>query len=122
MMTPPVTVLHPADTTPLVFDWGTLRWVCNGALSPGAQQTVGVSETLPGQQNPLHYHPNCEEVLHVVSGECDHRYGDEWVRLGPGSTIVIPAGVRHHLINRGPGTLVCLISFSSPDRQTVFLE
>jgi len=121
MPPPDVTVLHAADTTLLSFEWGTLRWVCNGELSPGARQTVGVSETLPGRQNPLHYHPNCEEVLHVVSGECDHRYDDEWVHLGPGSTIVIPPGVRHHLINRGPAPVVCVISFSSPDRQTVFL-
>lgn len=118
----PVTVHHPATTPPLAFDWGTLRWVCNGELSPGTGQTVGISETLPGQRNPLHYHPNCEEVLLVVSGECDHRYDDAWVRLGPGSTIVIPAGVRHHLINRGPEKLVCVICFSTPDRQTVFLE
>lgn len=122
MSTPAVTTIHPNDAVTQSFSWGTLRWLCNGQIAPGAQQTFGVSEILPGEQNPLHYHPNCEEVLYVVSGECDHSYDGAWVHLGPGSTIVIPAGVRHNLINRGSTPVVCVISFSSPDRQTVFLE
>jgi quercetin dioxygenase-like cupin family protein len=122
MSTPVVTSVHPADAVTQVFSWGTLRWLCNGKIAPGSQQTFGVSEILAGEKNPLHYHPNCEEVLYVVSGECDHSYDGQWVHLGPGSTIVIPAGVRHNLINRGTQPIVCVISFSSPDRETVFLE
>lgn len=46
-----------------------------------------------GAHNPLHSHPNCEEILYV--GSCEHKLGDETVRLGPGSAIRIPRGVRH---------------------------
>jgi len=34
---------------------------------------------------------------------------------------VIPAGVKHNLTNTGTTDVVCVISFSSPDRETVFL-
>jgi mannose-6-phosphate isomerase-like protein (cupin superfamily) len=108
----------PVDTTA----WGTLQWVCNEKLMPGAEQTVGLSTTLPGKRNPLHVHPNCEEVLHVISGQGTHSYDGQTVDLNAGMTIRIPAGVKHNLANTGTETLKTLISFSSGDRKTVFLE
>ncbi|HEV7222366.1 MAG TPA: cupin domain-containing protein [Pirellulales bacterium] len=104
------------------FAWGSLKWLCNGTLSPGAVQTVGVSRILSGQRNPLHYHPNCEEVLHVLAGSGRHSFDGEWIELRAGSTIRIPGGVKHNLENTGGDALVCLISFSSGSRETVFLE
>jgi hypothetical protein len=44
--------------------WGTLQWVCNEKLMPGSAQTVGLAPILHGKANPVHYHPNCEEVLY----------------------------------------------------------
>jgi quercetin dioxygenase-like cupin family protein len=102
--------------------WGTLRWLCNGELQPGAQQTLGICHIFPGKSNPLHYHPNCEEVLHVLAGRGRHSVDGEWVELRPGTTIRVPVGVKHNLINESAETMVCVIAFSSPDRQTVFLE
>lgn len=104
------------------MDWGRLVWLCNDKLMPGAQQTLGLCTLFPGKGNPLHYHPNCEEVLHVLSGSGRHSLGDDWFELQPGSTIRIPQNVRHHLRNTGTDDLVCVIAFSSGDRQTVFLE
>ena len=102
--------------------WGTLQWVCNQKLMPGAAQTVGLATTFPGKQNPVHYHPNCEEVLYVLSGEGLHSYDGRVIPLKPGMTIRIPAQVKHNLANTGKETLRTLISFSSGDRKTVFLE
>ena len=31
------------------FDWGTLQWLCNGTLLPGATQTVGICHLWAGQ-------------------------------------------------------------------------
>jgi mannose-6-phosphate isomerase-like protein (cupin superfamily) len=42
--------------------------------------------------------------------------------LRAGSTIRVPANVRHNLENVGAETLVCLVAFSSGNRETVFLE
>jgi quercetin dioxygenase-like cupin family protein len=115
-----VTNLHelPAQS----FEWGAIKWLCNRELAPEAQQTFGVVHILPGRQNPLHYHPNCEEILYMLSGECEHSFDGDWVHLTPGMMICIPAGVRHQLVNRGWAPVTCVISFSSADRQTVFLE
>jgi mannose-6-phosphate isomerase-like protein (cupin superfamily) len=102
--------------------WGTLQWLCNATLMPGSAQTVGLATILPRQQNPVHYHPNCEEVLHVLSGQGLHSHDGRTVTLKPGMTIRIPAKVKHNLTNTGTEPLRTLISFSSGDRKTVFLE
>lgn len=104
------------------FGWGTLQWLCNDKLSSGAQQTVGLCHIQPGQRNPVHYHPNCEEILYMISGRGQHSYDGAVFDLVPGSTIRIPAGVKHNMANDGSEPIVCLITFSSGDRQTVFLE
>ena len=110
--------LLPVETN----TWGTLQWVCNDKLMPGADQTVGLATILPGKHNPLHLHPNCEEVLYVISGQgrqsCDGRVVD----LTAGMTIRIPAKVKHQLVNTGTETLRTLVTFSAGNRQTVWLE
>jgi mannose-6-phosphate isomerase-like protein (cupin superfamily) len=125
--TPPV-----PDWTSLVTDsaqlpieksvWGSLQWLCSAKLSPGAAQTVGLAEILPGQRNPVHVHPNCEEVLYMISGHGQHTFDGHVIALQAGMTIRIPAGVRHNLSNTGPEPIRTLISFSSGDRKTVFLD
>ncbi|HEU0069017.1 MAG TPA: cupin domain-containing protein [Nitrospiraceae bacterium] len=104
------------------FAWGTLQWLCNDQLSPGALQTVGLCQLLPGHRSPRHFHPNCEEVLHLLAGAGRHSFDGELIQLQTGSTIRIPPGVRHNLVNTSSETLVCLIVFSSGRRETVFLE
>lgn len=104
------------------FSWGTLKWLCNDQLQPGAAQTVGICHILPGQRNPVHYHPNCEEVLYMLAGSGVHSFDGQVVALKPESVVRIPAGVRHNLANTGTEPIVCLICFSSARRETVFLE
>jgi oxalate decarboxylase/phosphoglucose isomerase-like protein (cupin superfamily) len=119
----PTLLLTHADAQPIQsFDWGTLQWLCNGEVLPGAAQTLGVCHLHPGKSNPLHYHPNCEEVLYVTQGHGKHLLDDQWVPVRPGSVVRIPIAMKHQLINDGPHTLMTIIVFSSADRQTVFLE
>ena len=116
------TVVRGASCIAESFDWGSLQWLVAGRLTPDCEQTFGISRIAPGAKNPLHFHPNCEEVLYVVSGRCDHRLDDRWESLAAGDAVVIPRGVRHNLVNTGDEDVVCIIAFSSPDRETVFLE
>lgn len=104
------------------FDWGTIQWLCNAELSSDAEQTLGITHIFPGQTNPRHFHPNCEEVLHLLTGCGVHRWGDDSVELRAGMTIRIPAGVVHNLTNTGVEPLICLIAFNSGHRETVFLD
>ena len=104
-------------------DWGTLQWLCNEKLMPGAQQTIGLATILPGKHNPVHYHPNCEEMLFVISGEGVQSYDDDQtITLKAGMTIRIPAKGKHNLANTGKEPLRTLVSFSSGDRQTVWIQ
>jgi quercetin dioxygenase-like cupin family protein len=119
---PVVCAIRAEQATTQEFPWGTLQWVCNEKLAPGAQQTLGLATILPGHGNPLHFHPNCEEVLYVLSGCGTHSSEDQTIELKPGTTLCIPAGIKHKLTNTGREPLKTLISFSSGDRKTVFLE
>ena len=115
-------LLTSANDLPLEeFDWGTLRWLCNDRLSPGTPQTLGICHIWPGKKNPLHFHPNCEELLHVLAGRGRHRLGRDVVDLAAGMTLRIPVRTHHNFENIGEETLVCLICFSAGARETVFL-
>jgi mannose-6-phosphate isomerase-like protein (cupin superfamily) len=119
----PARFVTSAEQLPIeTFEWGTLQWLCNAKLSRGAGQTLGIAHILPGQRNPLHYHPNCEEVLFMLAGRGQHSFEDGMVELTPGMTIRIPLGVTHNLTNTGTEPIVCLIAFNSGNRETVFLE
>jgi uncharacterized cupin superfamily protein len=43
-----------------------------------------------GQANPRHRHPNCDEILHLISGRLEHTLGDERMILELGDSISIP--------------------------------
>lgn len=122
MLNPDLLVTERDDLPEQRFPWGTLRWLANDQLLAGALQTLGICHIFPGQGNPRHYHPNCEEVLHVLAGRGRHSLDGQWVELRPGTTVRIPVGVKHNLINESEATMICMIAFSSGDRQTVFLE
>ena len=104
------------------FEWGSLKWLLNAKRSPGAEQTVGIAQILPGKANPVHYHPNCEEVLYMISGRGRHGLGEETIELTRGMALRIPRNVHHNLANTGWETILCLVTFSSGDRQTVFVQ
>lgn len=106
------------ETTP----WGRLQWLIGREQMPGAEQTFGVVVIEPHRRNPLHAHPNCEELLYVVAGECDHKLGDDMYHMTPGSVIRIPRGVPHWALCTSAEPLVAVISFSAPDRETTSLE
>jgi quercetin dioxygenase-like cupin family protein len=110
------------DDAGVTTSWGHLAWLVGAEEMPGAEQTFGVVTIQPAQRNPLHLHPNCEELLYVVSGECDHLLGDDLFHLTPGSVIRIPRGVKHWAKCTSDEPLVAVISFSAPDRRAENLE
>lgn len=102
--------------------WGRLVWLINSRITPGAEQTLGVVTIRAGSRNPLHRHPNCEELLYVVSGRCRHRLGEHEFDLSPGQAIRVPRGEAHFARATGSEPLVAVISFSSANRLTDTLE
>lgn len=65
------------------------------APSRGATETMAWRITFgPGQRLPEHTHDH-EEVFHVLEGSLTTSIDGEETRIGPGDTVMIPAGVRH---------------------------
>lgn len=100
----------------------TIKWLFSGQTTPGAAQTLGYVVIAPGQKNPLHAHPNCEEVLYLISGELEHSLDGATYHLRPGDAIRVPAGARHdaRCVSAHPATMV--VCYSVPNREIVSYE
>jgi mannose-6-phosphate isomerase-like protein (cupin superfamily) len=57
--------------------------------------------SLPGGSITEHFHPNQEERFSIIAGEAHFTVNGEPRVVGPGETIVVPAGVRHSESNPG---------------------
>lgn len=112
----------PQATPDVAANGYSIKWLFSGQTAPGAAQTLGYVAIEAGQKNPLHAHPNCEEVLYLISGELEHSLGEEVHRLKAGDAIRVPAGVKHDAkcVGTGPATMV--VCYSVPDRQMVSYE
>jgi quercetin dioxygenase-like cupin family protein len=113
------TVRTPEDYLVEQHAWGRLEWMVSSKLGNSETMTVGKCFIEPDRQNPPHYHPNCDEVLHVLRGRIRHRVDDEYVEMSAGDTISIPSGRIHNARNIGDGEAEFVISFSAADRQTI---
>ena len=51
----------------------------------------------PGQTSPIHSHPGADEIYHILEGEGLFRDGRTERRLGPGETVLFPAGEVHQV-------------------------
>ncbi|MDR6549104.1 cupin domain-containing protein [Paenibacillus qinlingensis] len=102
----------------LDLDWGKIQWLCGQEIDPECEMTFGMVYIHAGAENNKHYHPNCEEFIFVLSGECDHTLGDESFHLKPGMMLRIPRGVWHNAKATSWEPCRMMIMYSAPDRQT----
>ena len=61
---------------------------------------VGELTIAPNSRVPRHVHTNTEEAMIIVEGTLDVILGDERVTVGPGHTVLAPAGIVHGFLNR----------------------
>ncbi len=102
----------------LTFDWGRINWTVARSLGNSDTLTFGLVTIKAGQANPRHRHPNCDEILHVISGRIEHSLGDERFVMNAGDTISIPTGLWHNAKAIGAEDAQMVICFSSADRET----
>jgi quercetin dioxygenase-like cupin family protein len=104
----------PVEQTP----WGSLQWLV-GRNMPQYGMTVGRVTFKPGESNPIHAHPNCDEVLFVVSGAIEHSLpGGGTVLMNPGDCIALDRRRGHRAKNVGTTEAVVMVVFNSSERQT----
>ena len=118
----PVTRL--SETTAEEFPWGTLNWLMGQAIDPDAKQTFGMAVIQPGPAEPTALPSQLRRnPLRRLRNMRTHVRATDSYQLEPGDSIRVPAGVippRDQ--QRRRNRCNAIISFSSGDRQTVFLE
>ncbi len=112
------TVSSLEKVEPQKYPWGQIRWLMSAELDADAQMTLGIVEIRANQTNPVHVHPNCEEVLHVLSGSCEHRVGSQWLKLKAGDTLRVPKGAVHGVRTKQEACRV-LVAYNTGTRQMV---
>ncbi len=113
---PVADLVHPLDDANVIdYPWGWIRWLINAEMDPHAEMTFGVVHLNGEQTNPLHIHSNCEELLYVISGSCEHRIGDQWISIKKGDLVRIPAGIPH-LAKTDKVPMLAVIVYSSANR------
>jgi quercetin dioxygenase-like cupin family protein len=99
--------------------WGTLQWLFGKNL-PETGMTVGRVTFKPGESNPGHSHPNCDEILVVLKGRLEHSLPEGGTALlEAGDAIALPRGKAHRAKNIGADTAEVIVVFNHADRQTV---
>jgi len=102
----------------LEFPWGRITWTVSRKLGNSTAMTFGRVLMRAGMSNPRHRHPNCDEILHLLSGQIDHTLGADSFIMEAGDTISIPAGVWHQARALDGADAEMVIAFSSADRET----
>jgi mannose-6-phosphate isomerase-like protein (cupin superfamily)/type 1 glutamine amidotransferase len=108
--------LPRADALVQPQPWGKLEWFASRDLGNSNFMTVGMATINPGKENPVHYHPNCDEILHVLQGHIMNRVGDKEYEMSAGDTVTIPEGTLHNARNIGKEDAVLSIVYNTPDR------
>lgn len=67
------------------------------SLTSTARSDISIACWEPGQTSPIHFHPHADEIYHVLVGEGIFSDGRTEGRLGPGGTVIFPAGEVHQV-------------------------
>jgi quercetin dioxygenase-like cupin family protein len=98
--------------------WGGITWTASRLVGNSETMTFGRAIIRAGRSNPRHRHPDCDEILHVLSGRLEHTLGEERCTMGSGDSISIPQGVWHQARALDEEDVEVVICFSSADRLT----
>lgn len=114
-----------------IIDHSNIRWtaarerVRERYLVSKDQGTVSLTikevEISPGWENQVHTHP-VDVSMQVMSGAIQVVIGDEVRTVRAGTTLLVPPGVPHQLLNHLWTPAVLLITYPSAELETDYLE
>lgn len=104
-----------ADNT----SWGSLTWCASKAISETGHLTVGRVVIKRGCCNPRHRHPDCVEVLHLLTGELEHSVGEKIVGLKASDTLVVDANVVHNARSVGAVDAEMIVVYDTGQRTVI---
>jgi mannose-6-phosphate isomerase-like protein (cupin superfamily) len=79
-----------------------------------SELTVTWVEAAPNSEQPLHDHPDSEQVYVIVQGQGRMTVGDEVSEVTRGMLIFVPPRTRHAIQNIGTGGLIYVSATSPP--------
>lgn len=94
----------------------TMDWLVEDALLPEAGLSVARMTVAPGAISEGHRHPNCNEVIHLLSGRVEQWVDNNRFIMEPGDTVLIRQGSSHRIRNLGAEPAVMIVSYSSGSR------
>ncbi len=106
-----------ATAKQVVEVWGSLTWLANRALTGSEDITLGRVIIKKGMSNPRHIHPNCDEVLYLLSGTLRHVIGEQTFVMRPGDTTIVPASVPHVAYSIGDEDAEMMVAYPTGQRQ-----
>jgi quercetin dioxygenase-like cupin family protein len=102
----------------LETSWGRLLWTASRQIGNSQSMSFGRVTIRAGETNPRHRHPNCDEILHLLSGRLEHFLSGARIIMEAGDTIAIPQGAWHQARSIGDEDAEIVICFSSAERLT----
>ncbi|HEY2839412.1 MAG TPA: cupin domain-containing protein [Pirellulales bacterium] len=111
----------PAFTTK---DGSEIRELLAHRNSAIRNQSLAEARVQPGAATTPHYHPQCEEIYYILTGEGTMRIEGATRIVGPGDAIAIPPGQIHQIRNTGAVELkfLCCCAPCYEDADTVLVE
>lgn len=99
--------------------WGELHWYCGHDQGKSDDMTFARCRVLPDCNTHEHYHPDCEEIVHVINGIVRHHMAGErdFLEMTPGDTLVVPPNAEHQIENVGEEEADLVIVWSSPAQE-----
>lgn len=106
--------------TALVF--GVQVEILLGSAETGGSHSVYLVTPAPGAGAPPHVHSRDDETFHMLAGEVEILRGEEWMAVGPGTSIFLPRGVPHAFRNASASPAVFLAVATPGGHEEFFLE
>ena len=83
---------------------------------------LGIGWMEPGEVHLLHHHTTASEFYYVLKGSATITSGDEVQKVHPGTSVFIPAGDVHKIVNDGEEKLEILFGYNRLDIDYIFDE
>ncbi|HVZ81696.1 MAG TPA: cupin domain-containing protein [bacterium] len=107
----------PLESKLSEMDWGSMEWLLDDSIAPGADMSVAVMTVKGGELSPAHSHPNCNEFLLLTRGSVEQVSGGEKKVLQAGDSVFVPAGTVHSVRNLGATDAQMLVTYSAGVRK-----
>lgn len=91
-------VIKSDDAETHHLEWGTLKHLSEKSIDPLICR-VASAFFLPGKKQPLHEHPQEDEVIYIISGSAEYYFDGNKHHISFGDLIYIPSGTKHYTFN-----------------------